>query len=516
MHPKKSLDSAPFLSRTKSFDSYTGGDLTEQDFDPDGLEHRLHGPRPRYRLWLRSKLIGWTGAVIVRGEIPLHLSAALWIKNNSHLVTLFTTLISTILAGCSSFFFSYAFRRSVVIYLYRPMSLGTLGASVSIATRSLVFQRGGWKWSAISLLFFFMTGIQTSGPVLQKLHDNGTLDTCVFGNMDSASLNAGQTESGYASANGYFGYPSVFTLMNQSFNVSTGGILPAAFEDVDASTWFSATGMTVIPPTVKPASAFLSGLSTNYWTVQQVNFTTAYTTPDLDYRAAIACTLGNTNYTLISAPNGTYATWLPSTLFTVVPKVTTTNVDYGTTINVADDPNGVPQDLYGPGDVSAIYTITQMVCVAQAISTNAVGSNGRRCIPNPTGMSKDAQNDRTILQRSVRIQRISKNATFLDSVPANMTIPTTGVLRTETLGWTYVSKTAQWFLLPRKFIALATVVLVVLALHRHGGDIPRESEPFDPSNPLHLVAAAAAGGLTSTFQGLDPKAMKDRENLSVR
>lgn len=48
-------------------------------------------------------------------------------------------------------------------------------------------------------------------------------------------------------------------------------------------------------------------------------------------------------------------------------------MDYGTSINVAGDPNGVPQDLYGAGGVSAIYTITQMVWMAQAISTNAVG-----------------------------------------------------------------------------------------------------------------------------------------------
>lgn len=58
---------------------------------------------------------------------------------------------------------------------------------------------------------------------------------------------------------------------------SAGGILPASFEDVNASTWFSAgttypdtlAGMTVIPATVKTASPLLSGLSTNYSMVQQ-------------------------------------------------------------------------------------------------------------------------------------------------------------------------------------------------------------------------------------------------------
>jgi hypothetical protein len=56
---------------------------------------------------------------------------------------------------------------------------------------------------------------------------------------------------------------------------------------------------------------------------------------------------------------------------------------------------------------------------------------------------------------------------------------------------------------------------VGVALYRHVGDIPQESNQFDPSDPLHLMAAAAAGGLNNTFNGLSQKDMKEGEKLEV-
>ncbi|KAJ7658877.1 hypothetical protein B0H17DRAFT_1213087 [Mycena rosella] len=81
------------------------------------------------------------------------------------------------------------------------------------------------------------------------------------------------------------------------------------------------------------------------------------------------------------------------------------------------------------------------------------------------------------------------------------------------LGWTYTAGTAQWVLLPGTFVATTFIVLV--AVHGHAGDIPHESDPFDPSNPLHLIAAAAAVGLNNTFNGVDDEEMNQRAKLSV-
>ncbi|KAJ7437497.1 hypothetical protein FB451DRAFT_1570663 [Mycena latifolia] len=178
------------------------------------------------------------------------------------------------LAGFSSFLFSYAIRRSVVIYLYRPMSLGTLGASVRISMRSVVFHRRDWKWPAVSILFFVMTGIQTSGWTTLLTPVTVVVSTPLSGfeiDLSSQILYditptlSIDAESGYASAKAYFGYPSIFTFMDQTFNASTGGILPAALEPVDASAWFSGTDMNIIPPSASMASASkLVGLSTDY------------------------------------------------------------------------------------------------------------------------------------------------------------------------------------------------------------------------------------------------------------
>ncbi|KAJ7438765.1 hypothetical protein FB451DRAFT_1447757 [Mycena latifolia] len=619
MHYTKLGDSVSLLQRSKSTDA-SGEQLTEADFDPDSLQEP-DTPRKRLKFPpLQSKLIGWPAIVIIgqlllqalgwgffvavkaRGQIPLHFEAAIWVKDNSHLVTLLTTLTSTILAGLS--LFSYAIRRSVVIYLYRPMSLGTLGASVSIAMRSVVFHRRDWKWPAISIFFFFMAGIQTSGwttlltpvPIVISTPLSGSeidLGSSILYNMNQtgilkplwfSSINAGQPESGWAAAKAYFGYPSVLTLMNQTFNASTGGILPITLEPVNASTWFSGTGMTTIPAGAKMSSySDLTGLSTNYSMVQQGftaniscsfqnltnetnpdltfttdvvanwtwlnvsdnqisyleiatnctlpdlggNRTTAYLAPNSSYLVLLACAPGDSNYNrhfsaLIIVARGDYD-WLPTTICTMVPQVTSVIVDYGTTINVRQVTQSVPHDIHGPASGAAIYTLSNMLWSAQAFESNSIGIQWSSLYSQPNW--NDDQTLRMLEQYFMGVTEYSatalraclsgKNATFPDGVPPTMSIPTNGTFRTETLGWTYVSGTTQSILLPGTFIAFATIVLVLVALHRHAGDIPRDSDPFDPSNPLHLIAAAAAGGLDNTFRGVQKEEMKQREKMSV-
>jgi hypothetical protein len=53
---------------------------------------------------LGLQALGWVflAAVEFRGPVALPFSAALWANNNPHILTLVATLISTILAACSS------------------------------------------------------------------------------------------------------------------------------------------------------------------------------------------------------------------------------------------------------------------------------------------------------------------------------------------------------------------------------------------------------------------------------
>ncbi|KAJ7123292.1 hypothetical protein C8R43DRAFT_1241174 [Mycena crocata] len=500
--------------------------------------------------------------------------------------------------------FSYAIRRSVVIYLHRPMSLAALGASVSISMRSVVFHRRDWKWPAVSLFFFFMTGVQTSGwstlitpvpivistplyggeidlasPLLQKMQDTNSLSSCVMDNAYVDYVLAGESEGGIASAKGFFGYASALTsFLDEPFNVSTGGILPVSFDTFNSSTLFPTSGATYIPATLNATlPAQHVGLATNYSMVQQVdvscslqnltnatkpnlsvetnhaltwelddspnitqytfftdcewtdpanttplNWTNAFAGEHDNYVAMVGCNDAST-YTLVILTNGLYAP-LRNTVCKMNPKVTKVNVDYGAVINIEPQSSEIPQDVTGAAGTSAMRGIYNLINGAQAVERNAVG-NQWMSVKSQPGWS-DHQTLRMIERylkgateygaSALRACLSSKNATFLDGVPSNMTIETHGVFRTETMGWAYVSQTTRWVLIPGTFIAFVTIVVVLVAVYRHAGHLPRESDPFDPSNPLHLMAAASGGGLMEAFGGgLDSKAMKQQEKVDV-
>ncbi|KAJ7820968.1 hypothetical protein B0H13DRAFT_1921059 [Mycena leptocephala] len=95
----------------------------------------------------------------------------------------------------------------------------------------------------------------------------------------------------------------------------------------------------------------------------------------------------------------------------------------------------------------------------------------------------------------------SINSTFTEGVPVNISIPTQGVLHTETFGWAYGSQSTRWVLVPGTLIALATILI--------GGG------PVRSSDPLRLIAAAAAGGLNNAFRGLSEKDVKEGEQSDV-
>ncbi|KAJ7469333.1 hypothetical protein B0H11DRAFT_2043980 [Mycena galericulata] len=626
MFSRKTKRAAPFLPRDDLVNRsiYRIPGLQEKDFDPDVLlESPLTPPRKRTR-GCTSKFIGWPAIVIIgqlllqalgwgfffvvkaHGQVPLPFRAAVWVKNNGHLVTLLSTMVATVLAGCSSFLFSYAIRRSMALYLYRPVSLATLGASVSISMRSVVFHRRSWKWPTVSLVFFFVAGVQTSGwstlltpvtivvstalmgseidlssPILAQMYNQSVLDYCVSKDTVNTSIFIGESESGYAAARSSFkGQPSTFTLLDQVFNASTGGALPAYLDPVDASAWF--TNKSVIPVTTHNASsAPLTGFSSNYTMLQQgftanvscsfqnltnvttpplfqdtsyvtewyegydinkalgvitwneikspcdapfgVNYTSSFTFSPRAFVMMIAC-VSMDGYTLIIVSDGAYS-WIPTTVCSVAPKVTRLNVDYGSVINAAVDQNlPVVMDPLGPAGLSAISTLVKMVYFSQGIAGNVMGDHLTTLIEELD--SREVANDvlnpmekyiRGVWEYTGTVFRacLTANTTFKDGVPLNISIPTNGTLNTETLGWTYVSRATRWVLIPGTLIALATICIVSVALYLHAGDLPRDPDQFDPSNPLHLMAAAAAGGLNNAFRGLGTEDLKEGEKVDV-
>ncbi|KAJ7876317.1 hypothetical protein B0H14DRAFT_2568271 [Mycena olivaceomarginata] len=79
-----------------------------------------------------------------------------------------------------------------------------------------------------------------------------------------------------------------------------------------------------------------------------------------------------------------------------------------------------------------------------------------------------------------------------------MSLPMSGMYHTQTMGWAYSSGATRWVLIPGTLIALFSIFITVAAIVHHGGILPAHA--FDPSDPLHLVAAAAAGNLDFAFQ----------------
>ncbi len=64
-------------------------------------------------------------------------------------------------------------------------------------------------------------------------------------------------------------------------------------------------------------------------------------------------------------------------------------------------------------------------------------------------------------------------------------------------------------------MACSTLALVAVAIFRHRRDIYSDHTVFDPSNPLHLIAAASAGGLSNVFKGFGEQDIDDGAKLLV-
>ncbi|KAJ6484421.1 hypothetical protein C8R47DRAFT_1131333 [Mycena vitilis] len=595
--------------------------LTEKDFDPavlfDGTPP-THPDTPASRGPLKmqayaSKLLRWPTPVIlgqlviqcfgwgffitvkVRGEIPLPSDRAVWVKNNGHLVTLVVTLMATVLSTCTSFLFSYAIRRSMSLSLNRPVSLATLGASVSISTRSIVFHRRSWKWPTISLLVLILTGVQTSGwstlltpvpviistpllgseidlssPILHQMWDDSsdTMQSCMNQTMGSTTAYSLVPESGYAALSAALGQESTTMVLNQAFNRSTGGVLPALLHSLDVSA-LTVYNSSSIPATVHPMSSPPGTFSSNYSLDQQgftvdvscsfqnlANFTApslTFSTFDVAFQGAYNITFSSISSTC-DAPAGTtrmmqvmlilckpdnYSAYtrlspaailtfngryggFPTTVCSVVPKITRLHANYASLIDTElDSGSTVIQDPDGPTAYVAMQNVFNAVALGQSIEVNELGDRLTAMIqPNsPQDALKPLLE--AYIQGSAEYTAsifracLMANTTFSGGVPSNMTVPIHGTLRTETMGWTYVSGTTRWVLIPGTVIALATVCVVAAALYRHVGEIPEESDQFDLSDPMHLMAAASAGGLNNAFKGLSRKDMKEGEKLNV-
>ncbi|KAJ7495015.1 hypothetical protein FB451DRAFT_1387111 [Mycena latifolia] len=606
MSSEHSESSLPFLRQSgSSFGSARYEKL--RDPEPLGAQPVLTQRGRQAFLWkplvicgqllLQSFARGFFAIVERRGFIVLPYLVADAARENPHLVTLCSTLISTGLAACVS--------RSVALYLREPMSLGAFVSTVNISARSLVLDPQKRKWSAISMGVLVLTGVQTSGwstlltpvgivietpvtgseidlasPLLSEMQSSGALDYCLYNSSLLTAFSMGQTESGYALAKDHMGFPASFTLMDQTFNISTGGILPATGNNVSAGTWFPY--MTVIPSTLQGLDALPDALAANYSMSQQgfsadvtcayqelgadttpsirllsdtvkdwntlnvpmnisyfqfdtdcpvpensaLNWTYAFTAGVPNYLIMIACGPAD-NYTLIFESAGLYDA--PITVCSLSPKIGKVKVDYtdpwssAGTIGTTGDSNSSVRDPDGPAGLAAVTTISYMVWFAQAIETNVMAAELHSVL---TEVEPDFMDQTKLLLTEKYIRGVAEysgsvfraclsgmNGTFPDGVPTNMTIAMNGTIYSQTVGWSHASASTIWVLIPGALVALATIIVVVVAVAEHAGD--PASDVFEPSSVMHLVAVAAAGGLSDAFTGMSEQEIQAAERVNV-
>ncbi|KAJ7620849.1 hypothetical protein DFH06DRAFT_1359501 [Mycena polygramma] len=612
----------------------TYSDLKQEEFDPYQLYEKPVPPRNfgLAKRSLLSHLVGWPALVVLgqlllqalgwgflaavrsRGEVALPLHMAMSANENPHIVTFVATLISTVLAGSSSFLFSYALRKSMSLYLLRPVSLAALGASVQISMRSLVFHRRHWKWPAVSLLCLIMAGIQTSAwstlitpvhivlstpligrdidltsPTLQQLWDSNTsyINVCGFELLDNAVV-AGVLDSGSAKVESYLGLPGVVSLFGQGFNYTTDGIFPTALNNdsvyttnvvhsvglrhrgISGSYSMTQQGFTAsascglqnltetTSPAVEstnfssPANAVWGGsleagvnipnityVLTNatcpggFFGVNNTQFLVSsdggdgylwaigcYPTPDVPY-----------NYTLILQGSNRYTDLTgPSTSFWVChisPATSVVRVDY------AGDAAGISGTLQSSGpplaDASGFVggfpmnMFADLVFTQQSPFGNGMGDQLLQLLSSKLDPSNVVEPS-TIMEQYVQgvweysgsVLRGCIVELFDGDIPSNISVPNNGTWTTQTLGWKRFSTgTTLWIVIPGLFMACSTVALVLVAVYRHGAEMQTHTTTFDPSDPLHLMAAAAAGGLNNVFRSLRNKDIDEGGRTNV-
>ncbi|KAJ6525042.1 hypothetical protein DFH09DRAFT_1329148 [Mycena vulgaris] len=407
--------------------------------------------------------------------------------------------------------------------------------------------------------------IDLSSPLLGQLQNNEALDDCVQNSTSQSAFIVGQTDSGYAAAKGVLSIPATFTVMDHTVNLSTAGILPLTLKSRNSSTWFPntmtipATVKSVLnlpngldswysltqqgftadvsckywdPTDASVPSILIDNTTVKNWNSAQmadnITFSDLRSDCEVDYRVAFsnwsrAYTLGDQpNYLLMIAcpsqdnyklifnahPGGIYG-FINTTVCTLSPKITNVEVYYTKFINTVTRPGAKLADVGGPLTLSAVETLYNMVFFSQSSASNGMGDKLRSLIEEVDGvdftrattMRLTEEYIRGVTEYSASVFRacLSANEGFLDALPSRMNVSTEGTFHSDTVGWIHASPGTFLELIPGTLMAIFAIYAVVTTLAYH--PVNSKDEPFDPSDPMHLMAASAAGHLNKVFTG---------------
>ncbi|KAK7000317.1 hypothetical protein R3P38DRAFT_3328052 [Favolaschia claudopus] len=460
-----------FNDTTKNAEPDDGkGDGNEKAMPFGSFGHRRTPPlRKIFSLKFLRRLVGWPGIVIL-GQLTLQTMAwgffavlqtkgamapthevVAWANAHPHTLQWISTQLSTILSFLSTLLFSWAIRQSITLHLRGDgMSLVAFISFIRISSGALILNRRNIKLSVMAVLIIILTGVQTAGwsalitphaivkdtPLLGQEIDltsphvtqtDNTVKDCVWTGPDLAIVAAQEPESGYTSARAKLGFPTTFTVMDRSFNVSTGGILPLTLQpmsylgahtipvtiypqwklprglgsshslvqqgftaDVSCEFWKGPTDPSALPlevydDTVKewvnrnPSDAekiSYTMLTSNCTNSDQVNWSRAYTSTDeQNYILMIAC-LNEESPQLVfyGGVSGLYR-FLNTTVCTLTPRMTQVQVSYESDlINISEIvSNDTIANASSPATTTAVYMLREMVLFSQSFVSNVIG-----------------------------------------------------------------------------------------------------------------------------------------------
>jgi hypothetical protein len=236
----------------------------------------------------------------------------------------------------------------------------------------------------------------------------------------------------------------------------------------------------------------------------------------------IACGGSTINYSLILHGSGLYD-FMKTMVCTVTPRIPIVRVGYtynlpSIIIDTATFLAGA-SDIGGPAAISSVTTIYNMLSFSQALSSNIVGdqlnsavtTDDELDVPLATSvyLGGVAEYAGTVFRACLSVTK----GTFVDGVPRNMSVPSSGKLYTQFYGWEPSFPTGL-ALIPGLLVAFTTICLVLRAVWDHVAD-PQSREPFDPADTMHVVSASAVGGVKHLFTGAGEKEISAASDVHI-
>jgi hypothetical protein len=97
-----------------------------------------------------------------------------------------------------------------------------------------------------------------------------------------------------------------------------------------------------------------------------------------------------------------------------------------------------------------------------------------------------------------------------------MRMATNGTFSATTVGWHQAPETAGGILIAPTFVALVSILIIVATLAaKSRNKEPDTNRYFDPSDILHIISAASAGGMQTPFPPFHENKVKHLENVMI-